>query len=213
MKKKKLTLTALILMVVFSFSGLLTLIGDNDVNLASVTLIIGIVFYFVTRDSEEKDEMSLKAIPKILKDWKNVVLMFLPLVSAAVCYGLANLVLPEFIEHLSNRIDFLSFGTIVLLIAELLIAAFGEEIAWRGFFQNRLSKSMPFPPAVLITASLFAVCHFTIDSVIVVLYDLLFIVIDAVLFGIIFKRTKNIIVCTISHFVANFCSVLFLFIL
>ena len=69
-KKERLSLIAILLMTLFSFSGLLILFDENIMNFASITLIIGIVFYFVTRQPEEKDAMSLKAIPQLLKDWK-----------------------------------------------------------------------------------------------------------------------------------------------
>ena len=138
MNKKRLTLIAMLLMVVFSFSGFLLLFGDSNVNLASVTLIIGIVFYFITREREENDAMSLKAVPEALKDWKTDLFILLPVVMNVICYALAKLFVPEFLEHLSERTDFLSSGMILVLIAELLIAALGEEIAWRGFFLNKL---------------------------------------------------------------------------
>ena len=209
--KKKLALIAIILMVVFSFAGLLTLLGDDMVNLTSLTLLVGIVFYFITREQEEKAAMSLKAIPKILKDWKMDLLILMPLIMDAICYGLAKWILPEFLEHLSNRIDFLSFDQILILIAELFIAAFGEEIAWRGFFLNKVSKSIPFVPALLITAALFSLCHFTVDSPVIVIYDLFFIVVNAVFYGLIFKKTNNIIVSTMSHLLANAFGVFGLF--
>lgn len=209
--KKKLALIAIILMVVFSFAGLLTLLGDDMVNLTSLTLLVGIVFYFITREQEEKAAMSLKAIPKILKDWKMDLLILMPLIMDAICYGLAKWILPEYLEHLSNRIDFLTFDQILILIAELFIAAFGEEIAWRGFFLNKVSKSIPFVPALLITAALFSLCHFTVDSPVIVIYDLFFIVVNAVFYGLIFKKTNNIIVSTMSHLLANAFGVFGLF--
>ena len=211
MKKERLSLAAMLLMVLFSFSGFLTLFGDNNVNLASVTLIVGIVFYFVTREPEEKETMSLKAVPGAFKDWKTVVLIFMPIIMNFVCFGLAKMVLPEFLEHLSGRTDFLSFNMVLALIAELVIAALGEEIAWRGFFLNNLSKRLSFPLALLISATLFSICHFSTGSVAVVLYDLLFIVINAVFYGLIYKRSNNIIVSTISHFLANLVGVFALF--
>lgn len=51
--------------------------------------------------------------------------------------------------------DFLAFDKIIILLAELFIAAWGEEIAWRGFFQNKLSKKLLLIPSLLITAILF----------------------------------------------------------
>ena len=213
MNKKKLSFTAMLLMVVFSFSGFLVLFGDNNVNLASITLLVGIVFYFITREPEDKEAMSLKAVPKELKDWKTDLLILIPAVMDIICYAFAKMFLPEFLEHLSGRTDFLSSGQVVILIAELIIAALGEEIAWRGFFLNRLSEYLPFPPALLITATLFSLCHFTTGSFIVVLYDLLFIIVNAVFYGLIYKRSNNICVSTISHFIANLVGIFGLFML
>lgn len=203
MNKKRLTFIAMILMIVFSFSGFFLLLGDKNVNLASVTLIVGIVFYFITREPEENNAMSLKAVPRALKDWKTDLCILIPVVMNVICYALAKLFVPEFLEHLSERTDFLTSGMIIILIAELLIAALGEEIAWRGFFLNKLSKRLPFLPALLITAILFSLCHFNIGNVVVVLYDLLFIVVNAVFYGLVYKRSNSIIVSTISHFLAN----------
>ena len=211
MNKKKLALTAMLLMIVFSFSGFLVLFGDNNVNLTSITLLIGIVFYFVTREPEEKEAMSLKAVPERLKDWKTDLLILMPVVMNIICYAFAKAFVPEFLEHLSGRTDFLSSGQIVILIAELIIAALGEEIAWRGFFLCKLSKRLPFVPALLITAMLFSICHFTIGSLVVVLYDLLFIVVNAVFYGLVYKRSNNIVVSTISHFIANLVGIFGLF--
>ncbi|MDE6749464.1 MAG: CPBP family intramembrane metalloprotease, partial [Lachnospiraceae bacterium] len=176
--------------------------------LSSVTLLIGIVVYFITREPEEKDAMSLKPIPGLFKDWKVILLVLASIAADIVCYVLAKLLVPEFLEHLAERTGFLSFDKIAILIAELIIAALGEEIAWRGFFLNQLSKMINFVPSLLITACLFALCHLSTGSVVVVVYDLTFIVINAVLYGLVYKRTNNIIVSTISHFLSNLFSVL-----
>lgn len=213
MNKKKLSFVAMSLMIVFSFSGFLVLFGDNNVNLASITLLVGIVFYFITREPEEKEAMSLKAVPKALKDWKTDLLILIPAVMDIICFAFAKMFVPEYLEHLSGRTDFLSSGQIVILIAELVIAALGEEIAWRGFFLNRLSGYLPFPPALLITATLFSLCHFSTGSFIVVLYDLLFIIVNAVFYGLVYKRSNSICVSTLSHFIANLVGIFGLFML
>lgn len=116
--------------------------------------------YQEKEESEEKETMSLKAVPKLLKDWKTDLFILMPAAMNIICYALAKTLLPEFIEHLSERTDFHTFEQIVVLAAVLIIAALGEEIAWRGFFLNKLSKRLPFVPALLITASLFSICHF-----------------------------------------------------
>lgn len=207
-KIKRLSLIAIVLMTIFSFSGFLKLFNENVVNLSSVTLLIGIVVYFITREPEEKEAMGLKSIPGLFKDWKVILLVFVPIAADIVCYVLAKLIVPEFLEHLAERTSFVSFDKIAIMVAELIIAALGEEIAWRGFFLNQLSKKINFVPSLLITACLFALCHLSAGRVVVVVYDLTFIVINAVLYGLVYKRTNNIIVSTISHFLSNLFSVL-----
>ncbi|MDE7283197.1 MAG: CPBP family intramembrane metalloprotease [Lachnospiraceae bacterium] len=207
-KSKKLSLIAIIFMTIFSFAGFLKLFNENIVSLSSITLLIGIVVYFITREPEEKDAMSLKTIPALLKNWKITLLVLVPIVADIVCYVLAKLYVHEFLEHLTERTAFLSFDKIVLMAIELIVAALGEEIAWRGFFLNRLSKKISFVPSLLITSCLFALCHLSAGSVVVVVYDLTFIVINAILYGLVYKRTNNIIVSTLSHFLSNLFSVL-----
>ncbi len=211
-KIKKLSLIAIVFMTIFSFSGFLKLFNENIVNLASVTLLIGIAAYFFTREPEEKETMSLKPIPGLFKDWKVILIILLPIVSNIVCYVSAKLFVPEFLVHLAERTSFVSFDKIAIMAAELIIAALGEEIAWRGFFLNQLSKKINFVPSLLITACLFAICHLSAGNVVVVVFDLTFVAIDAVIFGLIYKKTNNIIVCTISHFLSNLFSVLIMLI-
>lgn len=213
-KIKKLSLVSLLLMTAFSLSGLFKIeINGDTVKLVSFTLVIGIVVFFITREPEDKDAMSLKAIPQLLKNTKTIVLVVMPMVMNILCLTLAKWLVPEFLEHLSDRTDFLAFDKFLILLAELLIAALGEEIAWRGFYLKQLSKMSPFGVAVLITSVLFSLCHLSSGSTIVVLYDLLFIVINAVFYGLVYKRTNNILISTLSHFLANLLGVLALLVI
>lgn len=66
-----------------------------------------------------------------------------------------------------------------------------------------MSKILPFVPSLIISATLFSICHFNQGSAIAVIYDLLFIFINAIFYGIIFKKTDNVFVSTIAHFLAN----------
>ena len=145
----------------------------------------------------------LKKVPEKLKDKRVLLLIMMPMLMNMICNRLANLFVPEFIEHLKGRTDFLALDKIPILIIELIIAALGEEIAWRAFFQKQLAKVIPFVPALIVSSALFAICHITRGNVIVVLYDILFVFINAVFYGIIFRKTDNAYVSTLAHFLAN----------
>ena len=196
----------LIIMAIISLLCLLRIeVGEEKVQIASFTLIIGIVAFFVTRKTnDDKDEgLNHKTILSSLKNRNIIILIFMPIIMNVICLFIAKLFVPEFIEHLTARTDFLEFNMIPVLIIELIIAALGEEIAWRAFFQKQMSKIFPFVPSLIVSSVLFSICHFNQGSAIVVLYDLVFICINAIIYGTIFKKTDNAFISTIAHFLAN----------
>lgn len=205
-KTSKSVMIPLIIMTVISLLCLLKIEVDGErLQLASFTLIIGIVAFFVTRKTNDgKNEgLNHKTILNLLKNKNIIILIFMPMIMNVICLFIAKIFVPEFIEHLTVRTDFLAFNMIPVLIVELIIAALGEEIAWRAFFQKQLSKILPFVPSLIVSSALFSICHFNQGNSIVVIYDLLFVFINAIFYGIIFKKTDNAFISTIAHFLAN----------
>lgn len=205
-KTSKLVVIATIFMTIFSLTSLFKIeVGGEKIGLASITLIIGIVAFFVTRktNADVNEGLNFKNIFSLLKDKRIIILVLIPAIMDAICFLIAKLFLPEFITHLKARTDFLPLNMIPILIVQLIIFALGEEIAWRAFFQKQISKMLPYVPSLIISAALFSLCHLNTGSIIVVTYDLLFVFINAILYGIIFKRTDNAYISTIAHFIAN----------
>lgn len=207
MKKiNKLVMIPLILMILFSVMSLVKIeVGGEKLNISPLTLIVGIVAFFVTgKTNDNKDEgLDFKTILSSLKNKSIIILIFMPTLMNFICDVIAKLFVPEFIEHLEARTGFLAFNMMPVLIVELLIAALGEEIAWRAFFQKQMSKIFPFVPSLIIASALFSICHFNQGSPIVVIYDLVFIFINAIFYGIIFRKTDNAFISAIAHFLAN----------
>lgn len=85
-----------------------------------------------------------------------------------------------------------------------------EEIGWRALFQNHLNKVLPIIPVLFITSVLFAFGHLTEGNTIIVIYDIFFIFINSILYGIIFHKTNNAWISAISHFMANLFSIIVL---
>lgn len=205
-KTSKLAFILIVLMVIFSLTSLFEIkLGGETVKLASLTIIIGIVAFFVTRNTNEnKNEgLDIKTTFNSLKDKKIIFLVFVPMIINIICFVVAKLFVPEFVEHLKSRVDFLELNKIPITIIELIIVALGEEIAWRAFFQKQTSKLVPFLPSLIISSALFAICHYTQGNMVVVLYDLLFIFINTIFYGIIFRKSDNAFVSTLAHFLAN----------
>ena len=205
-KASKLVAISIILMTIFSLTSLFNIeVGGEKIGLASVSLIIGIVAFFVTRKTNDdvNEGLNFKNVFRLLKDKKVHFLVLMPAIMNVICFLIAKLFMPDFITHLKERTDFLSFHMIPILLAQLIIFALGEEIAWRAFFQKQFSKMLPHVPSLIITAALFSLCHLNSGSTIVVIYDLLFVFINAIFYGMVFKRTDNACVSTIAHFIAN----------
>lgn len=205
-KTHKSVMIPLIIMTIISLLCLFKIeIGGERLQLASFTLIIGIVAFFVTRktNDDKSEGLNYKTIFALLKNKNIIILIFMPLIMNVMSLLIAKLFVPEFIEHLTARTDFLAFNMLPVLIVELVIAALGEEIAWRAFFQKQVSKIFPFVPSLIVSSALFSICHFNQGSAIVVTYDLVFICINAIIYGVIFKKTDNAFISTISHFIAN----------
>ena len=202
-------LIAMTLMTMVSFSNFF------GVNIAGLSVSIGAVFFFINNAFEKqpsKDSgLDIKSIGSNLKDKKIWIWIVLPLIMDAVCITISKLFLPEYIEHVLARTEiFVSFDKIILVVFQLAILALGEEIAWRAFFQNQLSKALPIIPALLITSVLFAFGHFAEGNNIIVIYDIFFVFINSILYGIIFHKSKNAWISAISHFIANLFSVIIL---
>lgn len=205
-------MAAMLIMAIVSFSNFF------GYSLAGISIVIGVVFFFVTRSSERniasENTLNRRAIGKHLKDQSIWLWITLPLIMNIICFALAMLFLPEFIDHIYSRTEIVvSVNTVMLLILQLAFLALSEEIAWRGFFQKQLSERLPIIPTLLLTSILFSLAHFAVGSMAVVSYDIFFIFINSVLYGIVFYKTNNIYMSTISHFIANLFASIILFFL
>lgn len=206
---KKLPLAAMLAMAVISFSNLFGL------RIAGASVIIGVACFFINNAYEKQPSagsgLDIKAIGVNLKDRQIWLWVILPLIMDAVSITLARAFLPRYIEHVLARTEvFVSFDRVVLMVFQLAVLALGEEIAWRAFFQKQLSKGLSTLPVLLISSVLFALGHWTQGSTIVVLYDVFFVFLNSILYGIVFYKSTNAWVSAMSHFIANLFSVIVL---
>ena len=209
---KKISIVAMLIMAIASFSNFF------GYSLAGISIVIGVVFFFVKRSSERniasENALNRNAIGKHLKDQSIWFWITLPLIMNIICFALATLFLPAFIDHILSRTEIVvSANMVALLILQLAFLALCEEIAWRGFFQKQLSKWLPTIPTLLLTSILFSLAHFAAGNIAVVGYDIFFIFINSVLYGIVFYKTNNVYIGAISHFTANLFSIVILFFL
>ena len=214
-KSSKSVIVFLIVMILLSFTNLLNIKIDGEIlNLSGLSVIVGVVAYFVTRKTNKAkyEGFNIKTIFKDFKEHpKAIVFAILPFITCILSTVIANKFLPEFNEHVNNRASFAISGDLIKTILIMAVLTLGEEIAWRGFFQKQTTKIIKFIPSIILTSLLFALGHFSTGSFAVVAYDLLFVFIDSSLFGLIFKETDNAWCSWIPHFLADILGVLLLF--
>jgi uncharacterized protein len=210
-KVKKVSLFAIILMVILSFANLFGL------SISGVSIFVGVAFFFIdkvlVKQPMKGSGLDIQAIGENLKDRKLWFWLALPLIMDAICVAISKIFLPEYIAFETARAgQFVAIELSIASIIQFLFFALGEEIAWRAFFQRQLGKVLPIIPVLLFSSLLFTLGHYKAGNAVVVLYGLIFTFINSVLYGVIFHKTKNAWISTISHFTANIFEVM-LFIL
>lgn len=185
------------------------------VKLGGVAVILGIALFFVVKRveklSKEESGLNFRAVPKMLKKKALWVWLLVPVAVNGLAMVLSSLFLPAYADHIVSRTaSVLKFDQVDKLLIQLVVFALGEEIAWRGFFQKRLRRYLPVVPTLLITSALFAVSHISSGPVDVVVFDVVFIAINSVLYGVLFEKTNNAWVSWMAHLLANLSGVAFI---
>ena len=204
--------------VVLIIMALVSLTNLFGIPAAGISVILGIAAFFIFKIVEKQTfqacGLDFKSIGKEARRPAIWLWILLPSVMNLLVIILAKLVLPNYIEHVVSRsAAMLTVETLPILILQLFVFALGEEIAWRGFFQRQFNSFLPVAPTIVITSILFSLGHLMSGSLIIVIYDLLFVFVNSLIYGFIFRKTNNAWMSAISHFAANLFAVIILFLL
>ncbi len=176
---------------------------------AGYSVFVGIAFFFITEAvSKEKGSGSGLRFNTVSEDIKKpgvILWLLLPIVSGIIQNIGGNMIFGgEFFDHLVGRTgDFLSFDKTALLIVQLIIAAFGEEIAYRGFFLGKGMKILPFWLCAVISSLTFAAGHIAPGNIGIIIYDVAGVFIDSLIFSMVYDKSGNCVISTLSHILAN----------
>ena len=108
-----------------------------------------------------------------------------------------------YIDHVLGRINMPGLEELPLLLFNQIVSVLGEEIEFRAFFVGKGMKRFAFWPLAAASAVLFAAAHFTAGPAAIVAWDMGTIVIDAILFAILYRRTGNCLISFVPHFLNN----------
>ena len=126
---------------------------------------------------------------------------------------ISSLLWPNYLHHILDRLPWSPSAGLVPLLSFLLLTAFStfiEELVFRGLTQERLGWFIPQSVAIAVASVLFGITHWAPGNPIVVLADISGVTLDGVFYGLIYARSKSIVISWIAHFVADVMGLLML---
>jgi len=123
---------------------------------------------------------------------------------------LSKNVFPAYLAHVQSRLPFESGIGWLTFLPLLAFSLLSEELTYRSLLQGRLTPFVGMPVSVAVTSSLFGLAHFAPGPGLVILVDIGLIIVDSVLFGIIFARRNNLWVVWLAHFLGDVMGLIFL---
>ena len=181
---------------------------------AGYSVFVGIAFFFITEAAAktQRSDSGLRfdTIPADLKKPGVIPWALLPSVSGVVCLFVGDLIFSGgFSAHIMGRTGTvgLTFSNILLMLGQIIIAAFGEEIAYRGFFFGKTAKRFPVWLCAVVSSAVFAAGHIAVGSLPLVAYDVVTVFLDSLLFTMVYHKTGNCVISTFSHILANSVSI------
>lgn len=202
-----LTLLGIAVMIIMTATKILP-----NSKIAGYSVFVGLAFFFIVEamDKVKGNDSGLR-FSTFFEDLKKpgvIALVLLPIATGIAALLIGNLIFRgEFVGRVLGRAgEILSFDKAALLAVQVVIAAFGEEIAYRGFFLGKGEKFAPFWVCAVVSSAVFAAGHIAAGSLGIAVYDVAGVFIDSMIFSIIYKKTGNCLISTVSHILGNTAS-------
>ena len=125
------------------------------------------------------------------------------LISQPAVTLLTKFFFPAFLEHVIARLPFGDGMGWTMILPMMAVSLVLEELTYRTLIQGRLTPFVGAPLAIVIASILFGFAHYAPGPFWIVFLDVGMIIVDSVLYGIIYKRSGNLVVTWLAHFIGN----------
>ncbi len=175
---------------------------------AAAIHIAGLACFFIIEGIEKTpDSESGLSFKRFFPDLKKPGVV--PLILFMLVLSPAEMLLSKavfgraYIDHVLGRINVPGLDQLPLLLFSQIVSVLGEEIEFRAFFVGKGMRCFSFWPVAIAGAVLFAAAHYAAAAAGIVAWDLGGIVIDAILFAILYRKTGNCLISFVPHFLNN----------
>ena len=182
--------------------------ATSSVIAAAAIHVAGLACFFIIEGVEKtpnsESGLSFKRFFSDLKKPGVIPLILLMLILSPAEMLLSKAVFGRaYVDHVLGRVNMPGLDQLPLLLFTQIVSVLGEEIEFRAFFVGKGMKQLPFWPAAIVGAVLFAAAHYAAGPAGIVAWDLGGIFIDAILFAILYRKTGNCLISFVPHFLNN----------
>lgn len=223
-KEKRMDFIGIGLIAILTIIGMYLSVFAKS-SFTGIGFIFGIVYFFlykiINKRPFEEMHFSIRSVGKWLKQPKVWLLILAPAVINLAQTITAWLISRTFytnavrdeLTRISSLIPGSMTSSFLVLIPYLLVLAMGEEICFRAFFQDRLSKYIPVAASLILSSIIFTIGHVYKEPLGIMIFWISNTFILSILFGVIQHKTKNAYISTISHFISNYLAFVLIYFL
>jgi uncharacterized protein len=175
-------------------------------SLRIIIYFLPIVYLLVERRLRHRSWSEVGFKHGFIKDLANNLHLF---IIVAVIVQIAGPVLlkffwPELLGQIFGRLSDLPGGEVIAgTVILIIIGSFVEEVTFRSLFQERIGWVLPQFAAILLVSLPFALSHITVGNPFLVGADIALVFIDSCFYGLIFSRSRNVMVSWFTHMMAD----------
>lgn len=205
-------LAVVIVICLLAISSVVSLILSMP-SVSGVGIVVGLVYFFRSKKTGNlnRKEVGLNRLDLKKKIKNNCLFILLPILFNILAIILSKLILPNYMNHVISRVeDILTLDRISIVIIQFAVFAFVEELVWRGLVQKEISKHLKPVKAIIVTSVFFSIAHTAAGPLNIIIFDLFFILLNSIVYGLIYYRSKNIYIPSLLHFISNLSGLLIL---
>jgi len=180
-------------------------------------VIVGVVLFFIVeavdKTPDNESQVRFSTIINDLKKPQVLLWVLLPIIITIVQIVCGKVFAEDsyrsYIDHVIGRTSLeMDLSNLLKWGLTDVILVLGEEIAFRGLLCGKGTKVFSKPICILISAVLFSAGHVATGNTTIVLFDLLGIFIDAIMYAWLFYKSENCVITFIPHFLNNILGLL-----